>query len=126
MCCLSELMLPNTKNSPALCPQRAVHQMVAHFVLFKFSVPEEAIATRIATMHRTTVPETTIYEDRNTMFGKYEIWIAEKMDVATPSNKAVLTEQRCHRQLSGLVAVPAHARHNLRTLCFCKDVSHLR
>ena len=79
---------------------------------------------RAAIATRTTVPETTVHEDREPTLPKNEIRLAEYILIPAPARDAVLPEKFYEGEFCGLIAPRTDARHDFRSFCFCEDIRH--
>ena len=82
---LRKLVLPDANHQPAIAFQSASYTSVAFLISGEFSFPESAVAYWEFAMPWTTVPPTSINEDRDPMLAKHEIGIAKYDGVATPA-----------------------------------------
>lgn len=143
-------MFPDAQHAPIGPPQGAVHPPVAGDVPGEFLFPESAVALRLRAVFWTTMPETTVHEEREPRLLKNEIrpdrefqgraallrrldfWAArqhgptENLNLPPPAADLVRPQQPGQHHLRGLVPARADARHHLRTLRFGKDISHFR
>jgi len=106
-------MLPDSENPPALLAKRSHYELVAGLIARKFSRPECSIGGGLSPMVGTAVPEAAIYKNGHAAAAKYEIGIPEKFSVTTPAANAVSAHEHGERELRGLVAGAANARHDL-------------
>ncbi len=71
-----------------------------------------------------TMPETPVNKNGHTLAAENKIRLAKKSLMSSPTDNATSTEKFGEGKLGLLVATPANARHDLRTLRHCKNVRH--
>ena len=80
-----KLVFPDPQHPPPGPPQRPRHQTITHLIHLQFSFPEQTIVGRQVEMFRTTVPETTVHENRELEFRENEIRFSEDFLIPPPA-----------------------------------------
>lgn len=110
------LALPNPHHLPTFFRQNLADQSVALLVAGAFGVPIRFILGGFGVAAVVTVPETTVGENGDALFGKDEIRFAGEGVVAPPAFYAVGFEELDQFQLRGAVAPGFHLAHDLAAL----------
>ena len=87
-------MLPDADDFPSPAPERAVHAAVAGHVGLAFAVPEGAVGFRAGVALGTAVPEATVDEDGDLLFGKGKVGLSWQRQVPSPSDDLVALQER--------------------------------
>ena len=71
-----EGMLPDADDFPSPAPKLAGDVAIAGYVGLAFAIPEGAVGFRAGVALRTAVPETSVDEDGDLVFGKGEVGLS--------------------------------------------------
>jgi len=82
-------MLPDAQHAPTLAFQCSRHKFISRFVPGEFCLPKRFVVCWVGLVFRTTVPEAAVYEDGQTMFREYKIWLAKYAGAPPPTGYAV-------------------------------------
>ena len=85
-----KLMLPNSKNAPALAPESLSDNSISAKVSFELCRPEFPVFHRNGTVGGTSVPEAAIDEDSKPCSAEHEIRTAEDLFASAPAGDLVV------------------------------------
>jgi hypothetical protein len=119
-----EAVLPDTEHRPTEREEFPGATSVALPSREALLFPVTPIVVGQLVAARTSMPETSVHEDRHLLSSKNEVRFAWKSWVPTPPGKAGRSQQADDGALSGLVAFRTNTRHVMRALSRGKPVCH--
>ena len=117
-------MLPNPQHPPAGAAEGAGDETVAGLVTGDLGPPELRVGLGPRGVDRTPVPETSVHEDGEFMFGENEVGLPEDHRLPPPAGDAMRLEYPHQPQLGALVARTTDERHHVRAFSFGKNIGH--
>ena len=117
-------VLPDADDAPALAAELAGYPLVTRHVVFALFVPELPISFRAGVALGAAVPEASIHEDGDLVFGKCKVGLSEQWKMPSPADNLVLPKQREQRILRLLVAPAADEGHDFGALFSRPDICH--
>ena len=113
---LGQVMLPDTKHTPAMLAQCPCDKTISGDVGGELLFPERPIVYRQVGVFGAPMPETAIHKYNDPLAAKGEVRFSKMKLTATPAGDAMGTEKFGKREFSVLVAMPANTGHNFRPL----------
>lgn len=119
-------MLPYAEHTPAGATQCPCNAKITLPISANLLIPKSLIRLGAPVATRTSVPETAIDKNNQSLPPKNEIRTTDQSKMAPPSFDACSSHQRDECQLSPTIAATSDSRHHFGTLCSTADIRHIQ
>ncbi len=85
-----EGVLPDADDFPSLAAELSVHAFVAGHVVLTLFIPEGAVGFRAAVALGASVPEASVDEDSDLLFGKRKVGLSGQRKMPSPAGEFVV------------------------------------
>lgn len=106
-------MLPKTNDGPTFGTKHSLNSTVTRYVSIDLFLPKLSVAAWNRPVLWTAVPEATINEYCELLFGKGEDRSTGDRIVPSPARNAICAEQLSKRDFRAFVPLPAYAGHDI-------------
>ncbi len=86
--------MPDADDFPSLLPELAVDAFVARHVVLSLFIPELPVGLRPRVALWAAVPETSVDEDGDLLFGKRKVGLSGQSKMPSPSGDLVALQER--------------------------------
>jgi hypothetical protein len=117
-----EGVLPDANDFPSLPAELAVDAFIAGHVVCSFFIPECTVGFRAGVALRAAVPETSVDEDGDLLFGERKVRLSRQGKMPSPAGNLLALEERQQCLFGLLVPLPSDEGHYLGALLWCPDV----
>jgi hypothetical protein len=94
---VGQFMLPNAQHPPSAFAKNAIHVPISRLVPGQLVGPKTPVGSWDTSVERTTMPETAIYKDRQTLLREDEIRTPRQPPVAAPTGDRMLRKMAISR-----------------------------
>ena len=89
-----EGVLPDADDCPSLLAELAGHALVPGYVVLALFIPESAVGFGSGVALWAAVPETSIHEDGDLLFGERKVGLSGQWKMPSPSGDLVALQER--------------------------------